>query len=301
MAVFSGSRAVGAGFSIIRREPAAFGVWCLVLVALHIAPFGLMIGSFLAALPQLAELSAEGAEPTPDQIFALQARLMAYYPLQMLGGLVCGVLLSGAIYRAVLEPDDRRFFYLRLSVAELWMSLGFIAFIGVTMVASIGLMIPVGILFAMAAATPDSPLVFVAAVFILAIVGVLIWLCLRFSLVPMASFAERRLVMPEAWAMASGQVVKMFGVGLILWIVMTVIQMVAVGIGFGVLFGGAGAFSLDALEGGRVDQLFGAIPAAVWLLLGLLAAVLYALYAVVCGAAWASIYRDLKSTAAEGV
>ncbi|HEX6859162.1 MAG TPA: hypothetical protein VF138_03040, partial [Caulobacteraceae bacterium] len=107
------------GFRVIARRPLAVVVWGLALLVLTAGPTALYLGNFLPAFFDLMRPAGSGGEPSPEDMFALQARLMALNPLLMLTSLVIKTLLMCAVFRAVLTPRDDRFFYLRLGKAEL--------------------------------------------------------------------------------------------------------------------------------------------------------------------------------------
>lgn len=108
MANFSGRAAIKSGFSLIRREPAAIAAWALLHLAFGIGPQLL-----------LQRVVGGGHPPSrpadPHAVFANLSRLAMWWPILFAVSLAYWAVAYSAIYRAVLNPDDRQYFFLRLS------------------------------------------------------------------------------------------------------------------------------------------------------------------------------------------
>src|SRR5205809_7921799 len=123
MASFSVGEAIGAGFRILRRTPWVVVAWGLVYLVLSL-PMVFLLGRVMPAMIDHYQAMARAAggkaaavpPELPTSAFALQ-------PVTWLTSLIAGAVIVGAIYRAVLEPEARRFAYLRLSRQELWLGL----------------------------------------------------------------------------------------------------------------------------------------------------------------------------------
>ena len=111
--------AVWSGFRLAGRRPLAFLLWTLVYVVLGLGPavliFALIgpdyIGVFQSAI-------SAGGEPDIERLSALTAQIQAVQGLSLLASLVLYAVLYAAIFRAVLEPENKRFGYLRLGADQ---------------------------------------------------------------------------------------------------------------------------------------------------------------------------------------
>jgi hypothetical protein len=279
MGDFSVERALGAGFSVIKRRPLALLAWAAAYFVV-----GLLPTSFVWAKTMPA-LLAQAAQPAADpQAIAALSGMSGWTPVLWLLGLVVASVLYGAVYRAVLEPEDDKYFYLRLSSRELWLGLTMLALV---VVFCIGLGILV-VALTIVARTAPGIVSFVAI--IAAIVGV-IWLVLRMSLSTPMAFAERRFIFADAWQLTERHALKLFGVAVALVVIIIMMELVIL-VPIGLAFGLSGAWR----------QVMNADPAhfiaqgGPWLLLGgvllsLFAALLYAVIA----APWASIYQQVTA------
>jgi hypothetical protein len=288
--------AIGAGFGLIRREPVTFLVWCAAYFLVSAVPQAFV-------WPQMMQVyQSMGSDP--QAVLAAQSRMGAYQPISLILALAIFAVMPAAIFRAALFPDDRRFFYLRLGLREFWTLIVSIVVAIIWFLGFIVMMIPV-LLLTFGAAAAAGGAGGAAIAFILVIVGYLvgiggsIWLVLRFSLAPVMSFAENTFRVPESWRLTKGHAWRIFLVALGLSGMVILAELV--------LFGGAFAF----LAAGRpnLGQVFtdpGAIPAlmsqiTVPMMLGAYAVfTVFGVWSYVMGgAAWASLYRQLKPALAE--
>lgn len=235
MADFSISKAIGAGFSLVARRPGSAIVWSMAYLLVAIVPMALMFGYLLSEMPSLmASLQHMDPQKGPSaDMFRLQSRMMMANPLMLVTGLAGRALLVGAIYRSVLEPDNRRFFSLRLGTQELWLALSLFVYGVIIGFALLGAMIGGGILGGLAwligglipdpAAATLFRVVLIVGV-VIAAIGVWAWVAIRLSLGPVMTFAEKEFRLHESWAFTKGHAWKMTGLGAIL-------AVIAVGIG----------------------------------------------------------------------
>ena len=290
--------AATAGFGVIARNPLAVLVWGLVFFALTILPLVLMFGTIGPAFAEFIQSApAEGGEPDMSSMMRLQGQMMAANSLAQLGQLAAQVLLMCAIFRAVLTPQDSRYFYLRLGMGELMGGL-MMVFVAILLVMAIFGTVLIGaiVVGGAAMASPETAVV-------LGIIGVLgliaggVWLALRFSLAPVMSFAQKGFPLVEAWNLTKGKVGSLFLVGLLMVLIVLALEVVV----FGALIGAtiaaiAGAsFNETALEG------FFAQPVSAWSMQllpwavggGLVLSLLGAVFTTLATAPWAAAYRDL--------
>ncbi|WP_430391813.1 hypothetical protein [Dyella sp. 20L07] len=156
----------------------------------------------------------------PADMFRLQSRMMMINPLMFVIGLAGRALLMGAVYRSMLEPDNRRFFSLRFGTQELWLALGFVvygaivafAFVGAMLGGSIlgGLAWLIGSLITNPVAAVVVRVVLIGSV-VIAAMGAWIWLAVRLCLGPVMIFAKKEFLLDESWAFTKGHVRKLAG------------------------------------------------------------------------------------------
>jgi hypothetical protein len=258
MTDFSIGDAVGAGFNLIAKRPLAVIVWGIVYVLIAVVPLLLFAGPVLAELPSFIEsvkqhaASGEHFVPT-DEIFALEGRLMMLQPVMLVATLGGRAFLTGAIYRGVLEPENRSFLSMRFGKQELWLALLFLAYQFVLGFAFFGI-IMIGCLLGLLAwglgALAGHPwgnwliaLMIVADV--IAVIVAMIWVGVRLSLAPVITFADKEFRLFESWALTKGHVWKLFGLALVL----IAIGMAFGGVVYGVMFAGMISSMMDGAGG----------------------------------------------------
>lgn len=287
MKAFSIESALTAGFRLIRREPLAVLVWGVAYVATYIVSQAVMLGgSFGAFMTQMA------SNPR-DAFGSMNAAAMSQgfgfiavgWVIQMAGMFV----LYGAIARAELRPDDRRFFYLRLSGRELWLALTSLAL-------TILLGLIVGVVFLIATVTAgimsggDVGSGFAAIVLIGIPVAVgALYVCARFGFAWIIAFDEERFSLFDSWKLTKGQ-----GWRLVLMILGLVVLVIALGIGIFMVLGILGLVLFG------LAKTLGAVGMIIAILAGLL---LLALYSVAAGAStaifaapWIEAYRGIRAS-----
>ena len=300
MASFSIGRAGTAGLELIRRQPVAVLAWGLAYLALYGGPAILMIGGIMQMVSALAP-KAQNAALDPS-LMASVARMQAANLLVMVGALVARAIVYSAICRAMLQPEDRAFAYLRLGVRELWVGLvmltaglmmGFGAVLG-----ALALAIPLGIVGLVAHNPAIWPLLIVVGVVVL--VAGIVWVALRLCLAVPMTFAAGQFQLFESWAMTRGRVLSLLGVGLVAMAVMLAIEVVLILlfclVGFGVAAVGV-AQHWTSLSAAAVQS-----PAVVmrqilpWMASALAVLCLFmgAALAIVC-APFVSVYRSLSA------
>ena len=209
MADFSIGEAVASGFRLVRREPLAIVVWGGVYLLLNIVPQFLI---WFSVWPEFSVLLAQSPDKamSADALAGLQARMLGLQPIIWIATAAMFALLYGAIYRAVLEPENRGSFYLRLGAQELWLLLSSLVLVVLAVIVIIVVAIPVVMVAgATGGATHFSP---AAGLAMLAAAAVVIWLMLRFSMVTPMAFSERRFVLMESWRLTKGHTLKILGV-----------------------------------------------------------------------------------------
>ncbi len=278
MAAFSVESALGAGFSVIRRKPLALLVWAAVYLAAYLAPLWAIYTRLASA--GTIRAAQHGAVADPQAAIQVVAGLMTgWTPVFWLMGLAVMSVLWGAVFRAVLTPQDDRYFYLRVGLRELWLGLTVAALEIVFILGGATAFVALGV---MAQAAPWYATVLAA---IALLVG-LIWMLMRLSLSAVIAFAESRFVFWDSWALTEGQVWRLFVVLLgLAGIIMLGELVLLVPIGLALVMTGAA----ERLATSPSLAPPGLVMAVIGVAVSLFAAAVYA----VVGAPWASVYQQL--------
>ena len=300
MADFSGGGAISSGFRLIARKPGAVLTWGLVYVLLAVVPQFLMMWSYLPDLMAFyreAFASAQsGVSPATNPDFLrLQAEINRFQPLQIVLSIVSLSLINSAIFRAVLEPQNSRWAYLRLGAQELWVGLTTVVFYLVIFVAALVAAIPVVIISAVAAQSPSWTTGLIIFLLACGALFFIIWVCLRLSVgIPM-SFAQKNFRLFESWSMTKGLGWKLFGVGLAVFAIVIAIE-------FALILVAATIFAATGVvQSGQLQAIFQhppadlaarAIPWAIGAVVGY--TILIALIFAIITAPFADIYRQLS-------
>jgi len=301
MIKISGREALFAGFRLIRREPVAFLVWCVVCFALGVAPQLLALSSMMEAL---VAMSTAGGDAFGPEMMAAQQKMMRFAPLTYLSSFALMLLIPTAVFRAVLRPDERAFMFMKVGPGEWWFLIVAVAYFIAYFVGFIVFMIPwmlmvgLGALLTQLGAIGALLTVLLMLIGMPALFGGLIWWLLRFSMAPVMAFAERTFRFTESWRFTRGHAWKMFLVALGGFVLTAIAYVVVLG---GIVLGAGLNLATIAAD---VAQDPGGLVAAIglpWLVVGVLAtSVLTGGYYVIWAASWADIYRQLRpSTMAE--
>jgi hypothetical protein len=285
MADFSIGKAIGAGFRLIRRKPLAPLVWGLIYTPLLATPA--MLGLLMP--PQ----GVRHGDLDPDAVGAMMlqmAPLVALQPIIMLSSIVVQAMLYCAVFRAVLEPQNDRRFYLRLSAQELWVGLTQFALGFVLM---IPMLLGIGVYAASGGGKAAiAPLIGLGAVGLFGLTALVLWVYARFSMAAPMSFEDRTFRLLESWPFTRGKAGKLmllgcfvFGVAIGFWVILMIpiallVGLAAVGAALAAAFGAGGNSA-------------GVGPAAVVLFMVLLGVFSGYMWAVTL-APWADAYRQMR-------
>ena len=236
MTTFSFGGAVGAGFGVIARNPLAFLAWCAVYLVVALGPLALMAATIwpqFGALAALAEAEVDPDSPAAtQQMMSLMGQINALSLLQWATSLASSALIVGAVFRAVLEPQNRRWFFLRLGRQEFWLALCLVVVAVVAGLLAALSMFPIVITsLVLVAAGPTQTLtpgvgLGIGAVVLIAL-GAMLWLFVRFSLGLPLSFAGSYFRLFESWPLTRGHAAKMVLVGVVVSVIATLVQMAA--------------------------------------------------------------------------
>lgn len=314
MARFSATEAATAGFGVIGRAPLAVLAWGLVILVTLVGP---MVGLMWALAPQIIEMVKAMPDPASSssgaadsammaRMMQLQGSMMGVNLISWVGGTLVKAVVAGAVFRAVLEPDQKRWAYLRLGKSELWLGLvtlvqGVLFMMAYFAVVIVGLILGL-ILFLVGSAAGDAGKLvagLLIALVILAGIGVLIWGVLRLSMAGPMSFAEGKFLLFESWAFTRGQSGRLLGMALLLMLILIALELVLYAIlGVAVFGSWAGIQAKVGALQGQPSQAwlhaFWTVAAVGTVVLSFLAAFAMAL---VC-APWAKAYQALAASGA---
>lgn len=181
-----------AGARLIGREPRAFVAW---------------MGLWLAAVTLSALLVAfGGALPVHHHAYHnLGARFGPFAAVLITLFLLAWAATTQAVFRAVLQPDERRFFYLRLGADELRLAvMSLVAFLLILVLGGV----PAFLLLALASPFMQAApalIKYIAVAGAAATIGVDIWVGVRLSLIAVETFAEGRFHLTAYWPLARGR------------------------------------------------------------------------------------------------
>ncbi|MDP1633017.1 MAG: hypothetical protein Q8L66_16505 [Caulobacter sp.] len=300
-------RTAFAGFSLIGRKPMALIGWALFIFVLGVLP---AIGMAAALGSSMADLMALGdTDPTPEQMMPFMSTIYAGQAILWLPGLLMRIMLAGAIFRAVLEPSQGRWAYLRLGMGEVMLALVTIC-LGILL--GMGALIWALISFGVGAAVwqaSHQAAIGVGVLFGLVLVVAFVWALLRFSLAAPMSLAERSFRLFESWSLTRGHVLSLLLVGVLLVITLLVLEAAVMAVLFGVIAGVAGvAIGAGGLAGFNEESIraFFGQPPETWmatlgpwvLAAGLVISLVGAAAFVITTAPWAEAYRQLRAPTA---
>ncbi len=212
---FSIGEALAAPFRLARRRPLSMLVWGLLMVAPALASGGLSL-SLLGSL-SFADLDkADGGaafETVVPQLMQFQALSGLLFLLQML----LMVMVTTAVIRAVLNMGrPERFFFLRLGMDELRVTVVLLALL-IGLYVGLLILMALGVSAGFALWSIGEPGNVLAAVGIGVVCVVVVWIAmLRVSLMAPASVLYRDFAFAQGWALARGQVLRLFGLALLM-------------------------------------------------------------------------------------
>ncbi|HZZ35969.1 MAG TPA: hypothetical protein VFE03_09605 [Caulobacteraceae bacterium] len=298
MAEIAVGEAITAGFSVIRRQPAAVLFWGAAQLAFTALIVSVLAPLYIAMFSEAARAAASGEAPDP---LAFQGAAMQMQGLSMLLNLLgaaVGAVVYCAVFRSVLHPEQSRWGYLRVGSAELYTLVLMVAAYICVFIAALMLAIPIGIIIAiLAVAKAAAAAVIFAIIAIGAVIVAAIYVGLRFSLAVPMMVEDGQFHLMESWALTKGKTSQLFVIGLA-----TVALLIAAEIGVLIVMGLLGFAGLAAIVGGMANwpDFFKQPPRLIFGKLAPLLAVFAVLWVpfagcayAIWGAPWAKAYRDL--------
>ena len=246
---FSASEAAIEGFRIARREPATIAGWSVLQLILGIA-VTVVTFPYMRPLMALQGLSASGAaSQTPAQAMAALEPMLGAIAVVIPIELVFVTVLSAAVYRAVLRPEDKDLARLRLGgdelrMAILWIELGLFLWAAGAL-ALIVVVIVGGVLIAATKGSPTDVLMLVMVAYLFVAAG-MVWLAVRFSMAAPMTFATRRVRLFSAWRLTKGRFWPLFGCYVLSFVFMITILIAQTVIGSAVALAMSGGSLVQA-------------------------------------------------------
>lgn len=244
MTRFSIGEAIGAAFSLMRRRPAAVFVWGALVVGPMLLFIPIILGFLFRFAATVEAESAAGVDPAtapfPAEAFAGMVGMQAAGGLLNLLQLLAMVVVYPAVMRAVIRPDEKSWFSLRVGMDEVRVAVVSIVVFGglyvVMMVAMMLAMVVGAVAVGLGGQHGGRVFVVVMAVFMFGMMIAALCVFARFSLMAPASLQYRTFAFSEGWRLGKGQWDRLIGLHLVSMAVILLIELLLMlVIGFGVL------------------------------------------------------------------
>jgi hypothetical protein len=264
------------------------------LVALAIS---LMAPMYAAIVGQaLRQAHPSGLAPEDLQRM-MQAQSMIY--LFDIVGFAVSAVISWAVFRAVLYPEQGRFANLRLGACELYLAFLILAGYFVLGIGVAVAMIPILIvIFSLAAFHAAAAAAVVGVVAGVAAFAGLIYLLLRVSLVGPMMVDAGKFRLTEAWALTKRKVPGLLAIALVLVLIIMAAELVLghalLAVGFGVVAVLAGGLHNLPMLFQQSPQIILGRLAPLLVVMGLIWIPLTGCISAIMSAPWARAYRDLR-------
>ncbi len=211
---FNATESAFEGFRLARRAPMALLAWAAAYIVFF-AVFFAVAGGSLINIINLAEQIEQSAEPSMSDLTSLGQAYGAMMGLALPLSLLFSAVLTAAVARSVIRPEEKRFGYLRLGRDELRILgatlLVALLMFGVVMGGTALVSVFVGL-----AASMGAPFLILPAVLAgLGGAAVAVWLAVRLSLVAPMTFTEKKIAIKESWAMTKGRFWPLLGMAVL--------------------------------------------------------------------------------------
>lgn len=225
MVAFSPIDAAFEGFRVTREKPLAVLTWAGLFTATIVAAAILIVMGFAPRIEGAADFNPEN----PQEVMAVMTQLAPVLLALMTVWVILSGVISAAIYRRVLAPQDGRNNYLRLGKDE-WRQIGalflcLLAAMAFNIGVSIALALPARLLESSGAGAFGRALIEITTL------ALQIWFGLRLSLVPAMTFANQKIDILSAWKMTRGHLPRLLGMfvlsvlfAFIVWLLISIIS-----------------------------------------------------------------------------
>ena len=237
---FSFNDAICAPFVLLRRRPLSLFVWGLLMVAIVAATYSLMIPIF-AAIPIGAADDEAAREQYMRELMRFSASINGMTALTYL----IMLMMWTAAGRAVLSPGRDRFLFLRLGMDEVRVAVAIVGvFAGWYIVLLLLVLLGAGLGLAFWNVNEAATAVMLIVYGVVVLVAT-IWALARVSLIAPASLILKRFAFAEGWAIARGQVWKLVGLNLLVWVLYPLSMILMYAVVAGILWAGFVAQGLE--------------------------------------------------------
>lgn len=234
MTSFSATDAAFAGFRLMARRPMLVVVWTLiglgVILAFVLLAVLLMGGTFM----NLAQMG-EGAEPSVEDMTRILLNMIPLFLIGLPVGLLYLAMMIAGVNRAILRPDEKAFFYLRLGADEMRQAVvllvQMLGWFGVYLLCAliVGLTVGFGALTAGAGAeSPDAGAIgaMVGSIFLAGLGGFILalFLLVKFSLASAQTFHTGRINIFGSWSLTRGRFWPILGAFLLAFVFIVMIS-----------------------------------------------------------------------------
>lgn len=277
---------------MVRRHPTTALFWGLAYLVLFLIMFGLGGGQW-ATIMASAEAIEQSSNPSPEDMMALGRAYSGLFVWLAPLGLIVGAVLSTAVARSVLRPEEKAWGYIRLGMDEvrvLAVNLVVALIVGL----SCGLLFGVvGVVFGIGAASGQALMLLLALLLTLGAIALTVWLLVKFCLAVPITVDRRKISLFESFAATKGQFWPLLGMALLAIVMSLVVSILGTVISAGTDLATGGLKGLARFDGlTTVEVLAQAWPAIlVWSVVN---AVLSALQVAVLYAPFSAAWQALK-------
>jgi len=206
MTTYSATDAALEGFRFTRERPRMLIVWALFLLTANAVGIGVML---LAPKEVQEALATISSQETPDGR-QLMGALGAVAPVLLLGLLIQRTM-DAAVYRLMLRPEEKSFFFLRLGADELRLAALRLIFVMMAILFLAVVQFGIVILGLTALALGDTARIVVTSITELAAWIAFLVIAVRLSLASVITFERKRLSIFESWAVTRGHATRLLG------------------------------------------------------------------------------------------
>lgn len=290
-------------------------MWSLVYFVIVVLPQFGVLALIWPDLMQATEEAARSGGPEGaghadiEAALGVQGHVALMQIVQFPTTLLWAVLFYGAVYRAMLEPENSSRWYMRLGMQEFWLgAVGAVActmFFFVAAIAVIPVLMLSFFLAAMNGGVMSIGVWIVVGLSVLLCMALLWWAAIRLSLAYPMSFTRRTFLLFESWAMTRGHALRIFLTHLAAlgWGLLTLVAFAV--LSAALMFGGVaglGAFAgINEAMGGDPNAFLTGIPTHLIVAMVLaalatcaIASIQTAVISVIIAAPSAAIYRQLR-------
>ena len=284
---FSATDAAFEGFRVVRRHPIVALVWGLTYLLLYVVMFGFGADKW-ANLMAAGEALEQSANPSIADFQALVPLYSSAFFLAAPLGIAIGTVLSAAVARSVLRPQESRWGYLRLGMDE-------VRVLVVTLATTLIVGLSSAVAMTVVGAASGQPLLILPGVLLIfAAFALVVWLAVKFSLAVPMTVDRRKVVILESFSATKGHFWPLLGMAVIAVIMSLIVSILGMIIGAAadLVTGGVQSLSRYA-DMGLAQVLANAWPAL--LLSSIVNAFLSALQLAVLYAPFSAAWQDIRA------